>query len=159
MAVPSNPAETVEALLRRRAMQGAFRSFAAQRARGRLDCSFVWLKERPTRLVFDPTHTVLEFRDLLPNVAADSALYADLQKFLKQRTRRGLPAHRSIDPERIRARRRNSTGSNSIILESLDGDLEYAVSQGLKLVNEIFLGFLKGPYSDYMVEHCQDPEG
>ncbi len=118
----------------------------------------MWLNERPMRLVFDPMRAVVEFRDLLPNAAADSALYADLQKYLKQHTSRGLPAHRGIDPERFRVRRRNRAGSISIFLESLDGDLEYAVSKGLKLVNEIFLGFLKGLYSEYMVENFQEPE-
>lgn len=150
--------EAVESELRRRADRGVFRSFAAKRIRGKLDCSLVWLKERPLRLVFDPKRGVLEFRDLLPNAAAEPGLYGDFRRFLKERTSGSLPPHRGIDPERIQIRRRTRAGTVSISLESLDGDTKYAVGKALQLVNEIFLGFLKGPYHQYMAENFREPE-
>lgn len=158
MPGPGGRSAVVAGLLRRRADRGVFRSFAAVRVRGRLDCSFVWLKERPVRLIYDEKRDTLEFRDLLPNVAGDSKLYQDLQAFLKGWTDGSLPPHRAFDQARLHLRRRNRRGSISILVDSLDGDLEYAVSKGLQLVNEIFMGFLRGPYFEYMAENFQEPE-
>ncbi len=152
------PAETVDALLRARADRGVFRTFAASRVRGKLDCSAVWLGDRPLRIVFDPQRGVLEFRDLLPNLPYKSGLYRDFRKFLKGRAAEDLPGHRRVDPDRVRLRGRNRKGSVTVSLESLDGDWEYCVSKGLKLVNEVFLGFLRGPYHEYMVSNFHEPE-
>ena len=43
-------------------------------------------------------------------------------------------------------------------VESLDGDIDYALTKGLKLVNEVFLSFLRGPYYEYMVTNFNEPE-
>ena len=150
--------ERVRALLLDRADRGVFRSFAAARVRGRLDCSVVWLRERPLRIVFDAKRDTLAFRDLLPNLPAKSALYREFRKFLKGRTAPDLPPHRWIDPGRVTLRARNRKGSVSVSLESLDGDWDYLVAKGLKLVNEVFLGFLRGPYHEYMVANLNEPE-
>ena len=152
------PAETVRALLMDRADRGVFRSFAAARVRGRLDCSVVWLKERPLRIVFDPKRGNLEFRDLLPNMPAKSSMYKDFRRFLKGRTSVEVLPHRRVDPDRAQIRGRNRKGNVSVSLVSLDSDWDYAVSKGLKLVNEVFLGFLRGPYYEYMVINFQEPE-
>ncbi len=152
------PAESVQALLRDRADRGVFRSFAAARVRGRLDCSVVWLREQPIRIVFDPKRDMLEFRDLLPNLSAKSSMYKDFRKFLKGRSAADLPPHRRVDPDRVTVRGRNRKGSVSVALVSLDRDWDYAVSKGLKLVNELFLGFLRGPYYEYMVNNFREPE-
>ncbi len=159
MRLPTEAAGRVEALLRERARRGVFRSFAASQGRGgRRVFTFVWLKERPLRLRFDPARGVLEFRHLLPEVPARSALYRDLRAFLKQRQSPRLPAHRRVDPKRATVRCRNRSGSVSVSLETLDGDLDYLTTKALKLVNEIFLGFLKGPYYEYMAAHFDEPE-
>ena len=152
------PAVAVEKLLRDRANRGVFRSFAAARVRGRLECSLVWLKERPMRVVFDPKRGTLVFKDLLPNLVLGSALYRDLKRFLRERSDAGLPEHRRVDPERLKVRSTNRKGSVSVALESLDGEWDYLITKGLRLVNEIFLGFLRGPYYGYMVENFQEPE-
>lgn len=152
------PARSVEALLRDRANRGVFRSFASRKVRGRLDCSLVWLREQPIRVVFDPRRGTLEFRNLLPSLALGSPLYRDLKQFLNSRADAGLPGHRRLDPERLKVRSSNRKGSVSIALESLDREWDYLVGKGLKLVNEIFLGFLRGPYYEYMVENFQEPE-
>ena len=62
------------------------------------------------------------------------------------------------DTTRVKIAARNRKGDVSVLLESLDGELAHLVTKGLKLANEIFLGFLKGPYSEYMVENSQEPE-
>ena len=46
----------------------------------------------------------------------------------------------------------------SIEVRCLDGDVEYAAGKAVKLVNEIFLNFLAGPYDGYMIEHFGAPE-
>ena len=153
-----NPLDSVDALLRSRADRGVFRSFAAARQRDRLECSFVWLRERPIRLIFDPRRGTLEFRDLLPNLPAKAPLYKDLRKFLRKLSGDTLPLHRRIDAQRAKVQSRNRKGSVSVSLRSLDGDWDYAVSKSLKVVNEIFLGFLRGPYYEYTVENFQEPE-
>lgn len=152
------PARQVNSLMRARADRGVFRSYASERVRGRLECSVSWLSANPIRVVFDPRRGVLEFRDLLPNVRYRSALDRDFRGFLRGRAAAEVPSHRRIDPQRVRVRGRNRKGSMSVALETLDGDWEYCVSKGLKLVNEIFLGFLRGPYHEYMVRNFQEPE-
>lgn len=152
------PAVAVESLLRERADHGVFRSFASARVRGRLECSLVWLKERPMRVVFDPKRGTLVFKDLLPNLVLGSELYRQLKRFLRGRSDAALPEHRRVDPDRLKVRSTNRKGSVSLALESLDSEWDYLVTKGLKLVNEIFLGFLRGPYHEYMVKNFQEPE-
>ncbi len=158
MADGCAPADAVEGFLRERADRGIFRSFTSARKRGRLDCSLVWLKERPVRAVFDPKSGTLEFRDLLPSVGLHSALYKDFKRFLRGLEQPGLPGHRRIDPDRIALRSTNRRGNVTVRAQSLDRDWDYLVSKGLKLVNEVFLRFLRGPYHEYMVANFHEPE-
>ena len=152
------PAETVDALLRSRAEQGLFRAFASKRVRGRLNCTVGWLGGSAMEIVFDPRSSRLVFRDLLPEMPLRSSIYKDFQGFLRGRAVADVPEHRRIDPARIVLKSTNSKGRVSVALASVDGDLEHLVSKGLKLVNEIFLGFLRGPYHEYMVRNFQEPE-
>ena len=152
------PAKTVDAMLRARADRGVFRAFASARVRGRLECSVSWLAGTPMRIMFDPKRGLLEFRDVLPNVPYRSRIDSDFRQFLKGRVGNHVPPHRRVDPERVKVRSRNRKGSVTVALESLDGDWEYCVSKGLKLVNEVFLGFLRGPYHEYMVRNFREPE-
>ncbi len=158
MAGRQSRTEAVDRLLRERADRGVFSSFTSGRARGRLECSLKWLKGRPLRIVFDPKGGKLEFRDLLPNVSLRSGLYKDFRRFLKDRADPGLPVHRRVDPDRVVVRSTNRGGSVTLCVTSLDSDWDYLVSKGLKLVNEVFLGFLRGPYHEYMVANFQEPE-
>jgi len=89
-----DPLDSVDALLRSRADRGVFRSFAAARRRNRLECSFVWLRERPIRLIFDPRRGTLEFRDLLPNLAPTAPLYSALRSFLPRLSGETVPSER-----------------------------------------------------------------
>lgn len=156
---PESPAEkAVWQQLRSRADRGIFRSFAVTRVRGKLAFSFTWLRERPFRLVFDNHRDRLEFRSLLPNMPAREPLYKDFRAFLKGRSDATLAEHRRFSPDRLRISCRNRQASVSVFVDCLDGDWEHAVSKALKLVNEIFLGFLRGPYHEYMVANHEEPE-
>ncbi len=158
MSAARTRADVVETLLRERADRGVFWTFAAVRRRGQLDCSVAWLKERPTRIVFKPSRNKLWFPRLLPNLPRQEPLYKDFRAFLKGRAAKDLPNHRRIDADRVRVTAVNRLGEVSVGLESLDGDLDYLVAKGIKLVNEIFMGFLRGPYHEYMVANFQEPE-
>ena len=81
-----------------------------------------------------------------------------LRRFLEGRAADGVPEHRRIDPRRARVRVRNRGGAVSIELEAAPGQLTYAVERAVKLLNEVFLSFLAGPYDAYMVRVFDSPE-
>ena len=154
----NQPTRQVERLLRRYADRGVFRSFHVSETRGgKLSCKFEWLTERPLTAVYDPQADTLEFRNLLPDVPAASPMYAELKAFARERADSGLPDHRRIDAERAAVKCSNRKGAVSIVISFKKGDREYGVTRAVKLVNEIFLGFLKGPYFDYMVANFGEP--
>ena len=151
-------ARQVERLLRRYADRGVFRSFHVSKTRGgKLSCKFEWLTERPLTAVYDPKTDALEFRNLLPGVAAASPMYAELKAFARERADPRLPDHRRIDPKRAAVKCSNRKGAVSIVISFKKGDREYGVARAVKLVNEIFLSFLRGPYFDYMVANFGEP--
>ena len=107
---------------------------------------------------FEPGRGALVFVDLLPAVPYPSEMDRALRVFVAGRSGEELPAHRWIDPKKAGCRCRNRKGKMSIDVQCLDGDFEYAVNKAVKLVNEIFLKFLAGPYDGYMIEHFGAPE-
>jgi len=154
----SQPVRQVERLLRRYADRGVFRSFHASETRGgKLSCKFEWLTQRPLTAVYDPQADALEFRNLLPHVPAASPMYAELKAFARERADSRLPDHRRIDPGRAAVKCSNRKGAVSIVISFKKGDREYGVTRAVKLVNEIFCSFLKGPYFDYMVANFGEP--
>lgn len=154
----SLPECEVERLLRRYADRGVFQSFHVSQTRGgKLACRFEWLTGRPLTVVHDPEADALEFRNLLPEIPAASAMYAELKAFVRERADSRLPRHRRIDPERAAVKCSNRKGNVSITISFQEGEREYGVTRAVKLVNEIFLSFLKGPYFDYMVENFGEP--
>ncbi len=154
----SLPVRQVEKLLRRYADRGVFRSFHVSETRGgKLSCKFEWLTERPLTAVYDPKTDALEFRNLLPDVPAASPMYAELKAFARERADSRLPDHRRIDAERAAVKCSNRKGAVASVITCKKGDREYGVTRAVKLVNEIFCGFLKGPYFDYMVENFGEP--
>ncbi|MDE2851354.1 MAG: hypothetical protein OXP74_12190 [Acidobacteriota bacterium] len=153
------PREIVLRCLREYADRGIFRGFGASEDRnGSLECRFLWHAPEPHRLRFDPGWNELVFVDLLPEVPYPSEMDRELRRFVAGRSSDGLPAHRRIDPAKVSCRCRNRGGKVSIEVRCLDGDVEYAASKAVKLVNEIFLNFLAGPYDGYMIEHFGAPE-
>ena len=154
----SLPLRQVERLLRRYADRGVFRSFhVSETCGGKLSCKFEWLTQRPLTAVYDPQADALEFRNLLPHVPAASAMYSELKAFARERAASRLPDHRRIDPDRAAVKCSNRKGNVSIVISFKKGDREYGVTRAVKLVNEIFCSFLKGPYFDYMVANFGEP--
>ena len=98
------------------------------------------------------------FVDLLPGIPYPSEMDRALRSYVASRSNPNLPEHRRLDPAKADVRCRNQAGSVSIEVRCLDGDFEYAATKAVKLVNEVFLDFLAGPYDGYMIEHFGAPE-
>jgi len=153
------PREIVLSCLRGYADRGVFRGFGASEGRrGSLECRFLWHAPEPHRLRFEPGRSELVFVNLLPGVPYPSEMDRALRSFVAGRASDDLPGHRRIDPAKASCRCRNRGGKVSIEVRCLDGDVEYAAGKAVKLVNEIFLNFLAGPYDGYMIEHFGAPE-
>ena len=153
------PRETVLTCLREYADRGIFRGFGTSVDRkGNLECRFLWHAPEPHRLRFELGRSALVFVDLLPAVPYPSDMDRALRAFVAGRSGEELPAHRRIDPAKASCRCRNRAGKVSIEVRCLDGDFEYAANKAVKLVNEVFLNFLAGPYDGYMIEHFGAPE-
>lgn len=139
--------------------RGVFRGFGRTYGRGPVEVfRFLWHGPEPVVMVFDPHRRTFSFPDLLPNIPYPSAMDRQLRAFVRGRTAETLPEHRRIDPRRARVRCTNRGGKVSVRLELKDSSYEYGVRKALKLVNEIFLSFLAGPYDHYMVETFGAPE-
>ena len=152
------PRETVLECLREYADRGIFRGFGTSVDRkGNLECRFLWHAPEPHRLRFEPGRSALVFVDLLPAVPYPSEMDRALRAFVAGRSGEELPAHRRIDPAKASAAA-GTAGKVSIEVRCLDGDFEYTANKAVKLVNEIFLNFLAGPYDGYMIEHFGAPE-
>ena len=152
--------------LREYADRGVFRGFAgAAAASGRQEFRFRWLADSTFRVVLDPTAGSLTFLEVLPNVPHRSPMDRAFRAFLRDRSSAELPEHRRIDPGRLAVRCRNRGGKVSVALAlrrhggPAEGeDWAYAARKGVSLVNEIFHGFLRGPYHEYMIENFGEPE-
>jgi hypothetical protein len=162
-ALPGAPAGLA---LREYAERGVFRGFAAaEHEDGRQDFEFRWLAGATFRVRLDPRTRRLVFNDVLPNVPQRSAMDRALRAWVRERSSARLPAHRRIDPRRLSIACTNRGGRMSIALElrrrsasTAGADWEYAARKGVALVNEIFHGFLRGPYYEYMVRNFGEPE-
>ncbi len=159
MAAVTQTADDVEQSLQRYADRGVFRSFSAVNARGgkRKFC-FEYPPNRHIELLFDPENGSLALRRLLPNAAPDSQIYRDLKTFVQSRQKPEIPEHRRIDPERASAKCSNRKGYVTITVSPTNGDIEYACRSAVKLVSEVFLGFLNGPYAEYMFANFEQSE-
>ena len=152
--------------LREYAERGVFRGFAAvERPDGRQDFEFRWLGGASFRVRLDPRARRLTFSDVLPNVPSRSTMDRAFRAWMRDRSSEGLPEHRRIDPRRLTLACTNRGGSVSVALALRRRsaaherrDWEYAARKGVSLVNEIFHGFLRGPYYEYMVRNFGEPE-
>ena len=152
--------------LREYAERGVFRGFAVASGQGgREDFEFRWLAGGTFHVRLDPRSRRLTFSDVLPNVPRRSAMDRAFRAWVRDRSSDGLPEHRRIDPRRLTVACTNRGGSVSVALAlrrrgaaSEREDWEYAARKGVSLVNEIFHGFLRGPYNEYMVQNFGEPE-
>lgn len=153
------PREIVLSCLQKYADRGIFTGFGARVDRnGDLVCRFLWHAPEPHLLRFERKTGLLIFVDLLPGIPYPSPMDRAVRKFVDGRDSVILPAHRRIDPLKMRTRCRNRKGRVSIEVRCMDGDWEYTATRAVKLVNEVFLDFLAGPYDAYMIEHFGAPE-
>jgi hypothetical protein len=111
----------------------------------------VWLTPRPVELVVDAEKQELRFKNLLPGVAARSAMYADLKKFLQERYDEELPLHRRIDSKRARIVCTNRGGRVSLALRVKNNQWAYGVNKAVNLAHEVFI-HLRDRHEDYLVE-------
>lgn len=155
----SGASKIVSEVLRQYADRGIFQGYGERTARtGSIEYYFRWHAPEPHRLVYQPEQSRLIFPDLLPEVPYRSRIDRDLRKWIRDRFSPSLPEHRRLDPERISVSIHNHKASLSLSLSFEPHNALYACRKAVKLVNEIFLGFLSGPYEDYMVKTFGAPE-
>jgi hypothetical protein len=149
------PVALVTAILEEYAAKAVFRGFSAHPGPpGKASYRMIWHHDRPFELQLDVRKGMLRFPEVLPEVPARSAMYRELQAFLKSRQSDEVPQHRRVDPAKARLTANNLRGSVALTLTTKDGDFEYATRKIINIVHEIFLVFLvDGSYFEYMVEH------
>jgi hypothetical protein len=152
-------AEKIESVLRGYADRGIFQNFGILRqTAARTEYTFRWLVPTPFLLVHDRLRQILIFRNLLPGIPARSGMYRHLKEFLDKKTSKETPEHRRVDPRKSPILIINRGGRVSLGVEIRNRHEEYAARKAIQLMNEIFNGFLTGPYYDYMVSHFSLPE-
>lgn len=151
--------------LREYADRGVFRGFSHDAdSVGRDELRFRWLAGSTFRVRVDPESRRLTFLELLPNVPHRSAMDRAFREFVRGRSSENLPEHRRIDSRRVAVSCTNRGGRVSVALAlrrrgaKEREDWAYAARKGVSLVNEIFQGFLRGPYYEYMVQNFGEPE-
>jgi hypothetical protein len=148
------PLKIVRDILQSYADRGVFRGFSESQP-GHF--KFVWLMQHPMELTFDVAKQELRFKQLLPGVAARSALYAELKQFIAERHDRALPEHRRIDRRRAEVTCSNRGGLVSITLLVKKNQYEYGVNRIVNLVHELFL-HLREHQVEYLVENFNAPQ-
>lgn len=156
--VPNKSFDIVRKGLQAYADRGVFRGFDEVKTRnGKRAFRFVWLGNRPVDFDFDSKKGVLRFNKLLPNVPANSALYSDLNRFLKSRSDPKIPKHRRVEARRATVSCSNRAGSVSIALWVKDNQYEYGLKKLVNLVHEVFV-HLNDAYADYLCENFDVPQ-
>jgi len=150
----NKPLSVVRENLQAYADRGVFRGFSEIR-NGHF--SFVWLIRHQMELSVDTAKGVLRFKQLLPNVPAKSALYAELKSFIQQRHDRELPEHRRIDRKRAEVSCANRGGFVSVSLKVKNNQYAYGVNRIVNLAHELFLQ-LREAYPEYLVENFDVPQ-
>jgi hypothetical protein len=138
--------------------KGVFRGFSeAKGARGEHSFTFEWLSRRPLRFTVDTENGVLKFKNILPGVPSNSALYSEIKRFVSERHDSGLPDHRRIDRRRAEVICSNRRGGVSIALTVKRNQYAYGVNKIVNLAHEIFV-HLKDHYADYLWESFDAPQ-
>jgi len=155
VAVKQDELFEVRAALEHYASRGSFRSFSeVDRTGGNAEFRFVWFRDVPFRVVFDPVRRTLTFVDMLPAIPARSAMDRDLRAFVRQYTSAAVPAHRRVDPRRVGVAVVNRRGAASIVFTFRTSDVAHAVRKAVHLANDILQDYLNdGRYVQYNVDH------
>lgn len=150
-------ARRVGDLLEDYARRGVFRAFSrhdggkggARSAQYRLR----WHRDQVFQWVWSEPRQTLRIGCVLPAVAAKSSMYREFRAWLVARQDAALPAHRRCDPAKIALKTYNRGGEVALTAHVLDGDVDYAVTKLVALVNEIYLDFLaSGLYFEWLIE-------
>jgi len=141
--------KAVRASLEAYASRGVFRGLSVK---SDSEFVFTWLTERPMKFRFDTAKKTMRFRDLLPNVEADSHLYKDVKAFLDERKSDELPQHRRIDSKRAEVALTRRNGSVSLALKVKRSDYDYGVNKIVNLVHDLFV-HLHQSHFEYLTEN------
>jgi hypothetical protein len=150
----NKPLTVVRESLQTYAERGVFRGFSEGKP-GQF--TFVWFYQHPMELMVDTKAHVLRFRQLLPGVAARSALAKELKDFLQARHDEALPDHRRIDRKRAEVTLTNRGGGVSLALTVKRNDYAYGVNRLVNLVHELFM-HLRAEYPEYLMENFDVPQ-
>ena len=147
-------AQSVGDILEGYANRGVIRGFSRQQTRGgNGHYRLLWHRGQVFDLKYDHRKQTLRLACVLPAVPGESDMYRAFKGWLKQRQGDKLPDHRRCDRSKVSLRPYNRGGNIALTLGILDGDVEYAASKLMSLVNEIYLDFLSnGLYFDWLVE-------
>jgi hypothetical protein len=133
--------------------RGVFRGLSEGSARrGKQVFTFTWLLDRPMNLVVDERRQSLEFKDILPGVAARSREYVQLRRFLRSRHSPDLPEHRRVDPSKAKIACSGRGGAMSIMLELESNEQAYGVNRIVNLAHELFV-HLRDSWPEYLMEN------
>jgi hypothetical protein len=153
--------ERVADVLETYATRGVFRGFSrGPVSKGRATFKMTWHRDQLFELILDVPRKTLRMPLVLPEVPADSSMYAEFREFVESRQSENLPDHRRIDKSKARVRCGNKSGRASLTMTVQDDDFEYSARKLIGLVHETYLVFLNdGRYYDYMVEKFDlDPD-
>ena len=132
--------------------RGVFRGFSRGPVRnGKAAYKMVWHRDRTFDLAVDTRRHTIHCPLVLPQLPADSAIYAKLKAFLKSRQAEDVPDHRRIDGRKARVACANRGGNVSLTMTLVDHDYEYGVRKFIHLVHEVFMVFLTEHF-EYQVE-------
>ena len=148
-------------LLEEFAERGIFGGFTRQDGRGANGAFRLrWHRDHLFEWVWNEARQTLRIGCVLPAVPADSPMYREFKAWLASRQDEALPAHRRCDRHKIALKTYNRSGDVALTLHVLDGDVDYAVTKLVSLVNEIYLDFLSsGLYFDWLVQtFALDPD-
>lgn len=149
---------TVRKVLGEYAERGVFGGFSETKGRaGTTEFVFSWKYHRRYRVVFDERAGTLKFKDFLPNLPADSPVYASLKDFVKSRSDKALPAHRRIDAKRAEAKCQNRNACASIAVKVKNNQYAYGVRKLVNLAHEAF-SMIDLDHAEYLYEHFDLPE-
>ena len=154
----TKPLDVVRNALQVYAERGVFRGLDEVKTRsGRQSFKFAWLGNRALEFAIDTERALLTFKQLLPNVPANSSLYSELKRFIKSRDDRDLPKHRRIDAKRAEVGCANRGGNVSITLKVKNNQYAYGLNRLVNLVHEVFVQ-LNDSHPDYMCENFDVPQ-
>jgi hypothetical protein len=150
----NKPLTVVRESLQAYAERGVFRGFNEIK-KGRFQ--FVWVVNHQMELSVDTEKHELRFNQLLPNLPAKSALYAELKSFIERRHDKELPEHRRIDRKRAEVSCSNRGGFVSVSLKVKNNQYAYGVNRIVNLAHELFLR-LRERHPEYLVENFDVPQ-